>query len=119
MAERRSPTRRFWFASLDQSALTAPRVWVNQSARLANAGNWISGWLDPRQPNNSDNTNTLLLLEPKWAVLGPYSRSATVYRCIASKVTAREGGGRFPVVRTVSMNGWMGWTNTGPWSPNY
>src|SRR5437773_1211705 len=101
MAERRSPTRRFWFASLDQSALTAPRVWVN-----------------PRQPNNSDNTNTLLLLEPKWAVLGPYSRSATVYRCIASKVTAREGGGRFPVVRTVSMNGWMGWTNTMPWNQN-
>ena len=91
---------------------------MNQSAKVANAGNWISGWLDPRQPNNTDNTNTLLLLEPKWAVLGPYSRSANVYRCIASKVTAKEGGRRFPVVRTVSMNGWMG-PNAPAWNPGF
>ena len=93
--------------------------WMLQMAKVANAGNWISGWLDPRQPNNPDNTNTLLLLEPKWGVLGPYTKSANSYRCIASKVTAREGGGRFPVVRTVSMNGWMGWTNTAPWNPGF
>jgi len=93
--------------------------WMLQMAKVANAGNWISGWLDPRQPNNPDNTNTLLLLEPKWGVVGPYTKSASSYRCIASKVTAREGGGRFPVVRTVSMNGWMGWTNTAPWNPGF
>ena len=103
----------------DNYELIAGNHWMNQSAKLANAGNWVSGWLDPRQPNNTDNTNTLLLLEPKWAVLGPYSRSAKVYRCIASKVTAREGGSRFPVVRTVSMNGWMGWTNTAPWNTGF
>ena len=103
----------------DNYELIAGNHWMNQSAKLANAGNWVSGWLDPRQPNNTDNTNTLLLLEPKWAVLGPYSRSANVYRCIASKVTAKEGGSRFPVVRTVSMNGWIGWTNTAPWNPGF
>ena len=103
----------------DHDELIAGNHWMQQMALLANAGNWISGWLDPRQPNRPDNTNTLLLLDPKWAVLGPYTRSANSYRCIASKVTAREGGGRFPVVRTVSMNGWMGWTNVGPWNPGY
>jgi len=103
----------------DNDEFIAGNHWMNQSAKVANAGNWISGWLDPRQPNNTDNTNTLLLLEPKWAVLEPYSRSANVYRCIASKVTAKEGGSRFPVVRTVSMNGWMGWTNTAPWNPGF
>jgi prepilin-type N-terminal cleavage/methylation domain-containing protein len=103
----------------DNDEWIAGNHWMNQMANAPNAGNWISGWLDPREVNRPDNTNTLLLLEPKWAVLGPYSRSANVYRCIASKVTAREGGSRFPVVRTVSMNGWMGWTNTGPWNPNY
>ncbi len=103
----------------DHDEFIAGNHWINQSAKLTNAGNWVSGWLDPRQPNNADNTNTLLLLEPKWAVLGPYTKSANSYRCLASKVTAREGGGRFQVVRTVSMNGWMGWTNTGPWNPNY
>ena len=103
----------------DNNEFIAGNHWMQQSAKQVNAGNWVSGWLDPRQPNNPDNTNTLLLLEPKWGVLGPYTRSANSYRCIASKVTAREGGGRFPVVRTVSMNGWMGWINTDPWSPGY
>jgi len=103
----------------DHDEWIAGNHWINQSAKLANAGNWISGWLDPRQPNNPDNTNTLLLLEPKWAVLGPYSKSADVYRCIASKVRAREGSSRLPVVRTVSMNGWMGFTNTGPWNSGF
>jgi len=103
----------------DQNEFIAGNHWMQQAAKVANAGNWISGWLDPRQPNNPDNTNTLLLLDPKWGVLGPYTRSGNVYRCIASKVTAKEGGGRFPVVRTVSMNGWMGWTNTEPWNPGF
>ncbi len=103
----------------DQNELIAGNDWTLQSAKTTNVGNWISGWLDPRQPNNPDNTNTLLLLEPKWGVLGSYTRAANAYRCIASKVTAKEGGGRFPVVRTVSMNGWMGWPNVGPWNPGY
>lgn len=103
----------------DYNELIAGNHWMHQMSKTPNVGNWVSGWLDPRTPNYPDNTNTLVLLEPKWGVLGPYSRSAIVYRCIASKVTAREGGSRFPVVRTVSMNGWMGWTNTGPWNPNY
>jgi prepilin-type N-terminal cleavage/methylation domain-containing protein len=103
----------------DNFEFIAGNHWMQQSAKLANAGNWVSGWLDPRQPNNTDNTNSLLLLDPKWGVLGPYSRSAVVYRCIASKVTAREGGNRYPVVRTVSMNGWMGWISAGPWNDGY
>jgi prepilin-type N-terminal cleavage/methylation domain-containing protein len=103
----------------DNYEFIAGNHWMLQAAKTPNAGNWISGWLDPRQPNNPDNTNTLLLLEPKWAVLGPYTRSPNVYRCLASKVTARVGSARFPVVRTISMNGWMGWTNTAPWNPNF
>jgi len=73
--------------------------------------NWVSGWLDPRQANNTDNTNILLLLDPQWASLGPYTKSANVYQCLASRVMAREGNGYYPVVRTVSVNGWMGFTN--------
>lgn len=103
----------------DNAELIAGNNWTQQAAKQANAGNWISGWLDPRQPNNPDNTNTLLLLDPKFGVLGPYSRSAGSYRCIASKVTAKEGSGRYPVVRTVSMNGWMGWITAGAWNPGF
>jgi len=50
--------------------------------------NWVSGWLDPRQANNTDNTNILLLLDPQWASLGPYTKSANVYQCLASRVMA-------------------------------
>jgi prepilin-type N-terminal cleavage/methylation domain-containing protein/prepilin-type processing-associated H-X9-DG protein len=109
-----------WFMYAgDQNDLIPGNHWQQQSAKTTNVGNWVSGWLDPRLANNPDNTNILLLLEPKWGVIGPYTQTPGVYRCIASKVTARTSGGRFPVVRTVSMNCWMGLPNTGPWNPGY
>ncbi len=76
--------------------------------------NWLTGWLDPRQANNTDNTNIQLLLDPKWASLGPYAQAAGVYRCLASKVMAPEGPTFYPVVRTVSMSVWMGYINHPP-----
>lgn len=100
----------------DQSEAIPGNHWIQQSAKTTNVGNWVSGWLDPRVANNTDNTNTLLLLDPKWGAIGPYTQTPAVYRCMASKVTAKEGAGRFPVVRTVSMNTWMGWPNVGPWN---
>ena len=80
--------------------------------------NWMTGWLDPRQADNTDNTNTLLLLDPKWASLGPYTKSAKLYRCTASRIMAKEGSGFYPVVRTISMSGWMGY-NTTLWNQGY
>ena len=92
--------------------------WQEEANRVPDKGNWVSGWLDPRQVNNKDNTNTLLLLQPKYGALGPYSNSKDVYRCMASKVTAKEGGVPYPVVRTVSMSVWMGF-RTLPWNDGY
>ena len=103
----------------DQNEAIPGNHWQHQANKVRNVGNWASGWLDPRQANNTDNTNTLLLLEPQWAVLGPYAQSASIHRCLASKVTAPTGSGRLPVVRTVSMNGWMGWPNTAAWNSGY
>jgi prepilin-type processing-associated H-X9-DG protein len=85
---------------------------------VANKANWVSGWLDPRQANNKDNTNILLLLDPKYGALGPYAKSPAVYRCMASKVVARQSGETHPVVRTVSMSVWMG-HRTLPWNTGY
>src|SRR5438876_5897341 len=92
-------------------------VWTEEVSHTA--GNWVSGWLDPRQANNKDNTNTLLLTEQQFASIGPYIQTPGVYHCIASRIMAKEGGGMFPVVRTVSMSGWMGWKNSGAWNPGY
>jgi prepilin-type N-terminal cleavage/methylation domain-containing protein/prepilin-type processing-associated H-X9-DG protein len=102
----------------DNNGTLAANHWQDQANRIANVANWVSGWLDPRQANNTDNTNTTLLLDPKYGVLGPYANSDAVYRCLASKVRAREGNTTFPVVRTVSMSVWMG-SRTLPWNDNY
>ncbi|HVY70652.1 MAG TPA: hypothetical protein VHH73_12040, partial [Verrucomicrobiae bacterium] len=75
-------------------------------------------WLDPRQANNTDNTNINLLLDPRYGALGPYSKAAPVYKCIASRVSAKEGTLMYPVVRTVSMSVWMGYRNL-PWNDGY
>ncbi len=102
----------------DNNDWIAGNHWQDQANRVQNVGNWVSGWLDPRQANNTDNTNILLLLEPKYGVLGPYAKSPGVYRCVASKVTAKEGNSLYPVVRTVSMSVWLGFRSL-PWNPGY
>jgi prepilin-type N-terminal cleavage/methylation domain-containing protein/prepilin-type processing-associated H-X9-DG protein len=73
--------------------------------------NWMTGWEDATLADNPDNTNTDLFLNPQWASLGDYTKSAAIYRCPASRVMVKEGSGLFPLARTVSMNGWMGYTN--------
>src|SRR2546421_12423240 len=59
--------------------------WQDEANHVRNVGNWITGWLDPRQVNNTDNTNTLFLLDASYGALGPYSKSAGIYRCLASR----------------------------------
>jgi prepilin-type N-terminal cleavage/methylation domain-containing protein/prepilin-type processing-associated H-X9-DG protein len=92
--------------------------WMEQASKSTH-WNWVSGWLDPRQANNTDNTNILLLVDSRWAALGRYTATPGVYKCIASRVTAQIGGNRHPVVRTVSMSGWMGWPHAGPWNQGF
>src|SRR5204862_6459293 len=67
----------------DNNDVLAGNDWQKEKAH--GPENWMSGWLDPRQVNNPDNTNKLLLLDTQWASLGPYAKSADVYRCLASK----------------------------------
>jgi prepilin-type N-terminal cleavage/methylation domain-containing protein/prepilin-type processing-associated H-X9-DG protein len=102
----------------DNNDFLAGNHWQDEANRVADKANWVSGWLDPRQANNTDNTNTTLLLDPKYGALGPYSKSAEVYKCIASKIRAKEGAGMFPMVRTVSMSVWMGYRSL-PWNNGY
>jgi len=102
----------------DNQGSLAGNHWQDQANRVANVANWVSGWLDPRQANNTDNTNTILLLDPKYGVLGSYTTAKDVYRCVASKVWAKEGNTTYPVVRTVSMSVWMGY-RTLPWNDGY
>ena len=102
----------------DNNDFIAGNQWQEQSSRTPDKANWVSGWLDPRKANNTDNTNILLLLEAKWGAIGPYTKSKDVYRCMASKVRAKQGNLSYPVVRTVSMSVWMG-HRTLPWNDGF
>ncbi len=72
---------------------------------------WVSGWLTldggfGGQPNNPDNTNELYLTR---SLLAPYvARSVRIWKCPADKSQSTIAGRRYPRVRTVSMNNFMG-----------
>jgi prepilin-type processing-associated H-X9-DG protein len=81
--------------------------------------NWVSGWM--QLTNAPDNTNTLNLLDPRYAQLGPYTADARLYRCPADPSRVPMGplvdGVRtsIPRVRSYSIIGTMfgeiGWVN--------
>lgn len=108
-----------WFMYTDENRdFIAGNNWQSESGAGGTARgnlNWMTGWLDPRQ---ADNTDILLLLDSQWASLGPYTKSAKLYRCTASRIMAKEGNGYYPVVRTISMSGWMGYNST-MWNQDY
>jgi len=64
---------------------------------------WVSGWLD-FNAGNPDNTNLLLLLDPKLAKLAPYTGTPGVYKCPADRSAVKIGGRRYARVRSVAMN---------------
>jgi prepilin-type N-terminal cleavage/methylation domain-containing protein/prepilin-type processing-associated H-X9-DG protein len=92
--------------------------WQDEANHVPDVANWVSGWLDPRQANNTDNTNITFLVNPRYGALGAYIKSPGVYRCLASKIIARESNANYPVVRTVSMSVWMGYRSL-PWNDGY
>ncbi len=105
----------------DNNDYIAGNNWLSEAGAAGSIrgnSNWVTGWLDPRQSDNTDNTNTVLLTDPQWASLGPYTTSAKLYRCPASRLMVKEGNGYFPLVRTISMSGWMGYNSTF-WNQGY
>ncbi|MBI2925467.1 MAG: DUF1559 domain-containing protein [Verrucomicrobia bacterium] len=75
--------------------------------------NWVLGWLSLDRGdnlgrpgmNNPDNTNTVFLMK---SLLWPYHKALGVWRCPADKALSTIGRQRFPHVRTMSMNNWVG-----------
>jgi prepilin-type processing-associated H-X9-DG protein len=56
-------------------------------------------------PNNPDNTNTLYLSR---GLLGPYNKALGDWHCPADQSTSTEWGVRYPHVRSLAMNFWIG-----------
>lgn len=69
---------------------------------------WAQGFLN-YDGGNSENTNTALLLDPKYAQLGPYTENAALYKCPSDKSRVKVSRTGFaPRVRSISMNAFTG-----------
>src|SRR5207244_4014773 len=94
--------------------------WLAPNNDGPNCG-WVYGWLDFKG-NNADNYTTEFLLDPEFAKLGPYTKTAKVYRCPADRSHVDYGGQTYDRVRSVSMSQAVGTqidppvrAVTGPW----
>ena len=79
----------------------------DNSEKLPGQDTWVSGWLD-FNGSNPDNTNVLYLLDPRYAQLASYTRSAGIYKCPADFSAVLIGGRKYARVRSISMNTTLG-----------
>ncbi|MGA2864721.1 MAG: prepilin-type N-terminal cleavage/methylation domain-containing protein [Verrucomicrobiota bacterium] len=108
------------FYTMDNREILPGDDWQKEANHVLDAGNWLTGWLAPDgdQQNNTDNTNTVFLLDPRYSQLGPFLKNPGVYKCVADQSVAHIFGQVYPRVRSMSMNGWMG-PNAPAWNPGY
>jgi hypothetical protein len=100
-----------WSMYLDDN-----RGWLVWNRDGGNAGkaagmeSWVGGWMDFTW--STDNTNRSLLIDhthnPYGAFLGPYLKTASVFKCPADVSTSPANEGLFSRVRSVSMNNCAG-----------
>lgn len=79
-------------------------------------GNWVKGFMDFSSSPENTNINNLV---GSGALLGPYVRSASLFKCPADKSTVVIASTRMARVRSISMNGWVGEGTTGWNGSNY
>ena len=100
-----------WHLYADENGDKLPRNYTGWGAGRGPDGlSWVAGFLtlDPTDPAYRDNTNVLLVLDGRFGGIGPYTKSAAIYKCPSDKSTAKIGGKTYPRVRSVSMNSYLG-----------
>jgi prepilin-type processing-associated H-X9-DG protein len=77
------------------------------TVQLTADNTWVRGGLtlDGERRDNYDNTNALYLQK---SLLFPYLRSFGVFKCPGDRSAATIRGVRYPRVRSLSMNTWLG-----------
>jgi prepilin-type processing-associated H-X9-DG protein len=76
---------------------------------------WVGGWLGWPGPFPSDNTNKLMITDPKMSKFSQYLNSTAVYMCPADVSQITLGKQKFRRVRSMSMSQAMG--GPGEWLP--
>jgi prepilin-type N-terminal cleavage/methylation domain-containing protein/prepilin-type processing-associated H-X9-DG protein len=64
---------------------------------------WVDGWLD-FDANNTDNTNTVILINPARSKFANYIQSTDIYLCPADNSYITKSGRRHSRVRSMGMN---------------
>lgn len=105
----------------DNNDYTPGNFWQHEKAWTVYTNqNWVSGWEDPTgsSPNDSagtgdaDSTNTTLLISPVYSTIAQYtSGQPGIFECPANLVMVKSYP-TFKLVRTVSMNSWVGFNRT-------
>jgi prepilin-type N-terminal cleavage/methylation domain-containing protein len=98
----------------DHGGRLVPNGTGTSSGKVANNPSWAGGLLD-FQPNNPDNFDTRLLVDPTYlygGMLGHYTQNAAIYRCPSDKVNALKGTTPHPRVRSYSLNVFMNANNS-------
>ncbi|MGA2247549.1 MAG: prepilin-type N-terminal cleavage/methylation domain-containing protein [Verrucomicrobiota bacterium] len=72
-----------------------------QQAADGQSPGWVKGWLD--YDGASDDTNSTLLVDGQYALLGPYVRSPRLF-CCPTDNSRNYGAAGEPRVRSISMN---------------
>ncbi|HEX3628290.1 MAG TPA: prepilin-type N-terminal cleavage/methylation domain-containing protein [Verrucomicrobiae bacterium] len=81
----------------DMSCLNA------EGAVGSTAPNWVLGWED-FTADNTQNTNVDMIRQ---GLLGPFAQNITIYKCPNDTYLCTEGGGKFPRLRSNSMNAFV------------
>ncbi|HEY1787678.1 MAG TPA: prepilin-type N-terminal cleavage/methylation domain-containing protein [Verrucomicrobiae bacterium] len=105
----------------DNNDYTPGNHWQDEEDWTAHTNeNWVSGWEDPTgaAPNgpagsgDADSTNTTLLISPMYSTIAQYtSGQPGIFQCPANMVAVRASP-TSKLVRTVSMNSWVGYNRT-------
>ena len=72
---------------------------------------WVQGVLD-HDPRNTDNTNTALLVDGRYASFAPYLKQPASYKCPSDRSTVAMAGAAQPRVRSYGMNWAVGGFNS-------
>ncbi|MBI3415338.1 MAG: prepilin-type N-terminal cleavage/methylation domain-containing protein [Verrucomicrobia bacterium] len=100
-------------SNLKQLALTgALYAGDNEDALAANGTGldtktWIRGSFR-LSPN--DATNTLLLIDPQYALFATYITASSIYKCPSDRTPGTSGRIDLPRVRSYAMNAYVGWS---------
>jgi prepilin-type N-terminal cleavage/methylation domain-containing protein/prepilin-type processing-associated H-X9-DG protein len=84
-----------------------------QDTMLAAQPYWVRGTI-VFAPDSPVNTNIDLLLNARFSVLGPYLKSATLFKCPADRALLKLDGKLRPTIRSYSMNAAIGWVEPVP-----